>query len=160
MAHAIRSKQVRSPVVERAQPKPRLVSTLKSVATSPTEQPLEVRRGFTYYAVQVVYAEAGLKQTYPGVLDKCMALELKALLEQEVSPCPVQIQWWAGMGDEFDSFLIGNERMEDMIQSVRSAERPGHEFLARLGFFGPYEGYAPQNLQSENAAPNSLEVRP
>lgn len=160
MAHAIRSKQVRSPVAERVPSKPRLVRTLKSVATSPTAQSFEARRGFTYYVVQVVYAEAGLKQTYPGVLDKAVALEFKAMLEQEVSPCPVQIQWWAGMDDEFDSFLIGNERVEDMIQSVRSAERPGHEFLARLGFFGPYEGYAPQNLQSENAAPNSLEVRP
>ncbi|NWB08931.1 hypothetical protein HX862_13550 [Pseudomonas sp. D5002] len=160
MAHAIRSKQVPSPVVERAQPKPRLVRTLKSVASSPTEQPLEVRRGFTYYVVQVVYAEAGLKQTYPGVLDKCMALELKALLEQEVSPCPVQIQWWAGMGDEFDSFLIRNKRMEDMIQSVRSAERPGHEFLARLGFFGPYEGYTPQSSRTGIVAPNLSEARP
>jgi hypothetical protein len=133
MAHAIRSKQVRSPVAERVSPKPRLVRALKSVTTSPTAQPFEVRRGFTYYVVQVVYAEAGLKQTYPGVLDECMALELKAMLEQEVSPCPVQIQWWAGMD---------------------------HEFLARLGFFGLYEGYVPQNIQSENVAPKSSEVQP
>lgn len=160
MAHAIRSKQVRSPVLERAQPKSRLVRALKSVATSPTAQPFEARRGFTYYVVQVVYAEAGLKQTYPGVLDKSVALELKALLEQEISPCPVQIQWWAGMDDEFDAFLIGNERMEDMIKSVRSADRPGHEFLARLGFFGPYEGCAPQNSRAESVALNLSEVRP
>ncbi|WP_236218202.1 hypothetical protein [Pseudomonas rhodesiae] len=160
MAHAIRSKQVRSPVAERISSKPRLVRALKSVATVPTAQPFEARRGFTYFVVQVVYAEAGLKQTYPGVLDKGVALELKAMLEQDVSPCPVQIQWWAGMDDEFDSFLIVNDRMEDMVHSVRSAERPGHEFLARLGFFGPYEGYAPQNSQAESVAPNLSEVRP
>lgn len=160
MAHAIRSKQVRSPVAERVAPKPRLVRALKSVTTSSTEQPFEVLRGFTYYVVQVVYVEAGLKQTYPGVLDECMALELKAMLEQEVSPCPVQIQWWAGMDDEFDNFLAKNERMEDMIRSARSAERPGHEFLARLGYFGLYEGYAPQKIQSENVALKSAEVQP
>lgn len=34
--------------------------------------------------VQVVYAEAGLKQTYSGVLDKSTALEFKAILEPEV----------------------------------------------------------------------------
>lgn len=82
------------------------------------------------------------------------------MLEKEVAPHPVQIQWWAGMDAEFDNFLVGNERIEDMIQSVRSAERPGHEFLVRLGCFGRYEGYAPQKIQSENVAPNSLEVRP
>lgn len=160
MAHAIRSKQVRSPVAERVPYKPRLARVLKSIAVSPPAQSFEVHRGFTYYVVQVVYTEAGLKQTYPGVLDKCMALELKAMLEQELSPCPVHIQWWAGMDYEFDSFLVGNERMEDMIQSVRSADRPGHELLARLGFFGPYEGYAPQNIQPENVAQVSSELQP
>ncbi len=160
MAHAIRSKQVRSPVAERAQPKPRVVRALKSVDTPPTAQSFEDRRGFTYYVVQVVYADAGLNQTYPGVLDKCVALEFKAMLEKEVAPHPVEIQWWAGMEAEFDKFLIGNDRMEDMIQSVRSAERPGHELLARLGHFGRYEGYAPQKIQPENVASNSLEMRP
>lgn len=147
MAHAIRSKQVRSPVVERTQSKPRLVRTLKSVATSPTAQSFEARRGFTYYVVRVVYEEAGLTQTFSGVLDKSTALEFKAILEPEVYPHPVQIQWWAGMDSEFDRFLIGDERMTDMIQSVRSAERPGHEFLARLGHFGPYEGYTVGGVQ-------------
>ncbi|WP_138449814.1 hypothetical protein [Pseudomonas edaphica] len=147
MAHAIRSKQVRSPVVERVQPKPRLARALKSVATSPTAQSFEARRGFTYYVVKVIYANAGLQQTFPGVLDKCVALEFKAMLETEVAPYPVQIQWWAGMEAEFDSFLVGNDRMEDLIQSVRSAERPGHELLARLGCFGRYEGYAVGGVQ-------------
>lgn len=160
MAHAIRSKQVRSPVTEQTHPKPRLVRPLKSVTTSPTAPSFEARRGFTYYVVQVVYAEAGLKQTYPGVLDKCTALEFKAMLEPEVYPHPVQIQWWAGMDSEFDRFLIRDERMTDMIQSVRSAERPGHEFMARLGHYGPYEGYAPQNSQSKNVALSLSEVLP
>ncbi|WP_219268851.1 hypothetical protein [Pseudomonas sp. Xaverov 259] len=147
MAHAIRSKRARSPVAERVQLNRRLVRAQKNVTASPTAQSFEARRGFTYYVVQVVYEEAGLKQTYPGVLDKCVALEFKAMLEKEVFPHPVQIQWWAGMDSEFDSFLIGDERMTDMIQSVRSAERPGHELLARIGHFGSYEGYSVGGVQ-------------
>ena len=88
MAHAIRSKQVRSPVTERIQSKPRLVSVPKSVSITPTVQSFDERAGFTYYEVQVVYEDAGLKQTYPGVLDECLALELKAMLEPEVAPYP------------------------------------------------------------------------
>ncbi|RMT70392.1 hypothetical protein ALP43_02492 [Pseudomonas azotoformans] len=160
MAHAIRSKQVRSPVTERIQSKPRLVSVPKSVSITPTAQPFDGRAGFTYYEVQVVYEDAGLKQTYPGVLDECLALELKAMLEPEVAPYPVRISWVAGWAKGFENFLRMNDRVTDMIQSVRSAERPGHEFLARLGQFGPYEGYAPQNSQAESVAPNLSEVRP
>lgn len=160
MAHAIRSKQVRSPAAERIQSKPRLFSVPKSVLIAPTLPPFDERAGFTYYEVRVVYEDAGFKQTYPGVLDECLALELKAMLEQEVAPYPVSISWVAGWAKGFESFLRMNDRVTDMIQSVRSAERPGHEFLARLGQFGPYEGYAPQNTQAGSVAPNLSEVRP
>lgn len=112
-------------------------------------QPFEVRRGFTYYEVQVIYEDAGLKRSYPGVQDESLAMELKAMLEPEHAPCPVRIVWVAGHEYEVEDFLRMECRVTDMIKSVRSADRPGHEFLARLGFFGPYEGYAPQNHTSQ-----------
>lgn len=118
----------------------------------PPRQPFEARRGFTYYEVQVVYEDVGIKRTYPGVQDESLALELKGMIELEVAPYPVRILWIAGQEEEVERFLRMESRVTDMIKSVRSADRPGHEFMARLGQFGPYEGYAPQNAQSENVA--------
>jgi hypothetical protein len=110
-------------------------------------QPFEDRRGFTYYEVQVIYEDAGLKQTYPGMQDETLALELKAMIEPEVAPYPVRILWIAGHGDESGDFLRMESRVTDMIKSVRSADRPGHEFMARLGQFGPYTGLAGGSAQ-------------
>ncbi|MCJ7957239.1 MAG: hypothetical protein MUW57_11980 [Pseudomonas sp.] len=125
----------------------------------PSRQRPEPLRGFTYYSVQVIYDDAGLKRTYPGVQDKHLALELKEMLEPENAPYPVRLLWIAGQENEVDAFLRMESRVIDMIKSVRSAERPGHEFMARLGQFGPYEGYAPRSEQSENVARDSG-VRP
>jgi hypothetical protein len=116
---------------------------------------LSDRTGFTYFEVQVVYEEAGFKRSYPGVFDESIARELKSILEQEVSPRSVRIIWAAGWSAEFEEFLRADERMTDLIKSVRSAERPGYELCARLGQFGPYEGYSPHSVQSENVARNS-----
>ncbi|MBA6043782.1 hypothetical protein [Pseudomonas lactis] len=128
-------------------------TTAPSKAQHPAlRQPFEARRGFTYYEVQVIYEDAGFKRTYPGVQDEALALELKGMIEPEVAPYPVRILWIAGQEDEVESFLRMESRATDMIKSVRSADRPGQEFMARLGLFGPYEGYAPQNAQSENVA--------
>ncbi len=121
----------------------------------PPRQPFEARRGFTYYEVQVIYEDAGIKRTYPGVQDEALAWELKGMIEPEVAPYPVRILWIAGQEYEVERFLRMESRVTDMIKSVRSADRPGHEFMARLGQFGPYEGYAPQNAQSENVARES-----
>ncbi len=118
----------------------------------PRPEPL---RGFTYYEVQVLYEDAGLKRTYPGVQDKHLALELKGMLEPEHAPYPVRLLWIAGQEEEVESFLRMEYRVTDMIKSVRSADRPGHEFMARLGQFGSYEGYAPRSAQSENVAGES-----
>ncbi len=98
------------------------------------------RTGFTYFQVQVVCEETGSKRPYPGVLDEAIAQELKSILEQEVSPHSVRIIWAAGWSAEFEEFLRMDERMTDLIKSVRSAERPGYELCARLGQFGDYEG--------------------
>ena len=118
----------------------------------PPRQPFEHRKGFTYYEVQVIYEDAGFKRSYPGVQDKSLALELKTMIEPEVAPYPVRIVWAGGHEDEVERFLRMEGRVTDMIKSVRSADCPGREFMARLGQFGPYEGYAPQNAQSENVA--------
>jgi len=135
------------------------MSHLKSTTAPPKAQhlprSLSDRAGFTYFEVQVVYEEAGFKRSYPGVLDEAVARELKSILEQEVSPHSVRIIWAAGWSAEFEEFLRVDERMTDLIKSVRSAERPGFELCARLGQFGPYEGYSPHSVQSENVARNS-----
>lgn len=121
----------------------------------PPRQPFEDRRGFTYYVVQVIYEDAGLKRSYPGVQDESLALELKTMIEPEVAPYPVHLAWIAGQESEVDNFLRMESRVTDMIKSVRSAYRPGHEFMSRLGQFGPYEGYAPRNAQTQNVAQES-----
>ena len=113
------------------------------------------RAGFTYFEVQVVYEEARSKRSYPGLLDEAVARELKSILEQEVCSHSVRIIWAAGWSAEFEEFLRMDERMTDLIKSVRSAERPGYELCARLGQFGPYEGYAPQNDETHNVARES-----
>lgn len=110
-------------------------------------QPFEVRRGFTYYEVQVIYKEAGFKRSYPGVQDEMLAFELKEMLEPENVPYPVRLVWIAGQEAEAERFLRMESRVTDMIKSVRSADRPGHEFMARLGQFGPYEGYGAGGVQ-------------
>lgn len=113
----------------------------------PPRQPFEVRRGFTYYEVQVIYKESGFKRSYPGVQDEMLALELKEMLEPENVPYPVRLVWIAGQEAEAERFLRMESRVTDMIKSVRSADRPGHEFMARLGQFGPYEGYGTGGVQ-------------
>lgn len=115
--------------------------------------------GFEYFEVQVIYEEAGFKHSYPGLLDEDFAKELKAMLEPEVYPNPVRIIWAGGWAPEFDRFLRMDGFMTDLIKSVRSAELPGNELRARLGQFGPYEGYAPRSAQSQNVAPDT-EVQP
>ncbi|MDD0969699.1 hypothetical protein [Pseudomonas aphyarum] len=122
------------------------------------KRPYESCAGFDYYEVQAVYASEGFKVSYPGLLDETLAIELQGMLQPEVENNTVRIVWAAGWAQDFDRFLKMDERMTDMVRSVRSAERPGHEFLARLGQFGPYEGYAPQNGESESVA-RELEER-
>jgi hypothetical protein len=115
--------------------------------------------GFEYFEVQVVGADAGFKHSYPGLLDEAIAKELKSMLEPEVYPNSVGIIWAAGWADQFEGFLRTDGVMTDLIKSVRSAERPGNELRARLGQFGPYEGYAPRSARSEIVARDS-EVLP
>ncbi len=124
------------------------------------QQPFEALGSFTYYEVQVVHEDAGFTRSFPGVQDECLAVELKAMPEPEVSPHAVRISWVAGQEDQVEDFLRMEDRMTDMIRSLRSAACPGHEFMARLGQFGPYEGYATQNADSKIVSRTSQEVRP
>lgn len=115
--------------------------------------------GFEYFKVIVAFEDTGCGHSYPGLLDEEIAKELKSMLDPDVYPNPVRIIWAAGWAAEFDRFLRMDGFMTDLIKSVRSAERPGNELRARLGQFGSYEGYAPQNAQSENVARDSAEGR-
>ncbi len=104
--------------------------------------------GFTYYEVQVTFKAEGLRQTFPGLQSEPLADEFRSILEPVFAPNPVRIVWAAGQEEEADAFLIAESRLTDMIISVRTADRPGHELLSRLGYFGPYEGCAPQKPTS------------
>lgn len=125
----------------------------------PVELPTWNGGGFEYWEVQVRYETEGRKVIYPGVLDKDLAYEFQEMLRDEVQPGVVTIIWAAGVAPEYELFELRSDRMRDLIVSVRSAVRPGYEFLARLGQFGPYEGYATQNDESENVSRTSAEVR-
>lgn len=101
--------------------------------------------GFTYYEVQVLFKAEGLRQTFPGLQSESLAGEFRSILEPVFAPNPVRIVWAAGQEEEAPGFLLAESRLTDMIMSVRTADQPGRELLARLGYFGPYEGLAPQN---------------
>ena len=129
----------------------------KNTTAPPEAQQAQSKRynecqGFEYFEVQVIHAVEGFKTSYPGVLDEALAIEFKAMLDVEFEPSSVRIAWVAGWKQDIERVRRMSERMTDMIKSVRSAARPGLELRARLGQFGPYEGYAPQNAQSENVA--------
>lgn len=125
---------------------------------SSQERPYPSLRGFEYFVVQVVHETEGFKTSFPGVLDESLAMELRSMLQTEFSPDSVQVVWVAGWDAELSTVLRMSDRMTDMIKSVRSAERPGREFLERLGRFGPYLGYASQNSTDQNVPRTSGET--
>lgn len=116
--------------------------------------------GFEFWEVRVRYEEEGSTRIFPGVLEEKLAYELRDILRPEVSPGVVGVIWAGAEGRNYAWFEARSDQVCDMIISVRTAERPGHEYLARLGQFGPYEGYATQNAESENVSRTTSEVQP
>ncbi|MFJ4056545.1 hypothetical protein ACIPZC_24285 [Pseudomonas sp. NPDC089743] len=110
----------------------------------PRSKKLGVLTGFTYYEIQILLREEQMRLRLPGLQSEGLALELKSILGPVFPSEEIRIAWVAGVEEEREEFLIADSRFADMIISVRSAERPGHELLARLGLWGAYQNLAPQ----------------
>ncbi|WP_341522972.1 hypothetical protein AABC73_06880 [Pseudomonas sp. G.S.17] len=109
-------------------------------------------RGFIYYQVNVRQDGIGL-QGYP-IIWLGLAIELLEMFRPEYPEGRLYIQKVAAELSEFDEISQSSERHKDLIFSVREAERPGHEYLARLGYFGEYDS-APQNEKQQIVARES-----
>jgi len=114
----------------------------------PRSQKLGVLTGFTYYELQILLREEQMRLRLPGLQSEELAVELKSILEPVFPSEEIRIAWVAGVEEEREEFLIVDSRLADMVISVRSAECPGHELLARLGFWGAYQNLAPQKPSS------------
>jgi hypothetical protein len=123
---------------------PKNTTALSRAQHPPISRKLGVLTGFTYYEIEILFREEQMRLRLPGLQSEAMAVELKSILEPVFPFQEIRIAWVAGMEEEFEEFLIGDSRFEDMIISVRTAERPGHELLARMGLWGAYKNLAPQ----------------
>ncbi|WP_149036681.1 hypothetical protein, partial [Pseudomonas syringae group genomosp. 7] len=118
-------------------------TTAPPVAQEPLELPSKTLCGFVYFSVDV--QSAAIRQTGLPILVKALAVELYLALSAEF-PEPayeVIIQTCAGHAEDFKSVQRRAARNKDLIISCRSAERPGHEYLARLGQYGEYDPRQP-----------------
>ena len=99
----------------------------------------------TYHQVTVRLMEYGVRFSFPGLRSESLALELADMLRPCFPGQAIQVIWVAaGPHEDIEQCRVVDLRMTDMIVSVRTAAKPGHEFLSRLGYFGEYEGPAPQ----------------
>lgn len=105
----------------------------------------DIPRGFVWYCVDQILPNLRI-QGQP-ILDKDLALELRAAIAPWVPDFRVIIQTCAGDAEDFEIVAPRAARNRDLIISCRSADRPGLEYLARLGQFGRYDPRqsAPQN---------------
>ena len=105
--------------------------------------------GFVYFTVDV--QNAVIRQTGLPILIKALAVELYLALVYEF-PAPsfeVIIQPCAGDAEDFESIQRRAERNKDLIISCRSADRPGREYLSRLGQYGEYDPRQPAPRNEE-----------
>ncbi|GEM_PF-3513869 len=110
---------------------------------------LDVIFTHTYYVVTIVKEPGALRFSMPIVRDEASAEELAAMLRRSFPGQEVKAIWVAAHPHEdINECRIVAARMADMVGSVRTAADPGHELMSRLGFFGRYEGSAPQNSTS------------
>lgn len=122
-------------------------TTAPPVAQEPAEIPYKIPSSFIYYTVDV--QTPVIRQTGLPILVKALAVELYLALSVEF-PAPkfeVIIQACAADAEDRKSFERRASRNKDLIISCRSADRPGYEYLARLGQYGEYDPRhsAPQN---------------
>lgn len=122
-------------------------TTAPPVAQEPAELPYKIPRGFIYFSVDL--QTPVIRQTGLPILVKALAVELYLALSVEFRDSGVEviIQAYAADAEDRKSFERRASRNKDLIISCRSADRPGHEYLARLGQYGEYDPRqpAPQN---------------
>lgn len=107
----------------------------------------DMPRGFVWFTVDQVLPNIRI-QGMP-ILDRALALELRSAIASAIPDVRVIVQACAGDSEDIKTVAPRAARNRDLIISCRSSGRPGHEYLARLGQFGPYDPRqsAPQNEQ-------------
>lgn len=96
-----------------------------------------ISRGVVWYCVDQILPNLRI-QGQP-ILDKDLALELRSAIAPAVPEFRVIVQACASDAEDLKTVAPRAARNRDLIISCRSAKRPGHEYLARLGQFGAYD---------------------
>lgn len=97
----------------------------------------DVPRDFVWYCVDQILPNLRI-QGQP-IFDKDLALELRSAIASAVPEFRVIVQVCTGDAEDLKTVAPRAARNRDLIISCRSAKRPGHEYLARLGQFGAYD---------------------
>lgn len=118
-------------------------TTAPPVAQEPAVLPYKIPRGFIYFSVDL--QTPVIRQTGLPILVKALAVELYLALSVEFRDSGVEviIQACAADAEDHKSIARRASRNKDLIISCRSADRPGHEYLARLGHYGQYDPLQP-----------------
>ncbi|QKL03882.1 MULTISPECIES: hypothetical protein [unclassified Pseudomonas] len=107
---------------------------------------LDVIFTHTYYVVTIAKEPGASRFSMPIIRDEVSAEEIAAMLRLSFPGQEVKVIWVAAHPHEdINECRIVADHMADLVGSVRTAADPGHELMSRLGFFGRYEGSAPQN---------------
>lgn len=124
-------------------------TTAPPVAQGPSEILTKIPSGFIYYTVDV--RTPAIRQTGLPILVKALAVELYLALSVEFQEQGFEVIIHACAADAEDrkSFELRASRNKDLIISCRSADRPGHEYLARLGQYGEYDPRQPAPRNEE-----------
>jgi hypothetical protein len=110
---------------------------------------VDIPRGSVWYCVDQILPNIRI-QGLP-IFDKKLAIELRSAIASAVPDFRVIVQACAGDAEDLKTVAPSAARNRDLIISCRSAERPGHEYLARLGQFGAYDPH--QSAPQKEAVP-------
>jgi len=111
------------------------MSQAKNTTAPPTAQ-VSVEPCFGYWVVMVKQS----KMTLQGVplISKGLAVELARMLLPEFPGRELYVQAFNFPAELSDELKTVASRNKDMVISCRSADRPGHEYISRLGHQGMY----------------------
>ena len=120
-------------------------SIAPSLAQESMASDVDIPQGFIWFTVDQVMPHLRI-QGCP-ILNKGLAVELYMSLAAQLSGVRIVIQACAGDAEDYRLVSVQASRHKDLIISCRSADSPGHEYLARMGQFGEYDPFqaAPQN---------------
>jgi hypothetical protein len=121
------------------------MSRPENTTAPPTAQ--EPDRGLIFYLVMVKQSKMTL-QGQP-LWSRELAEELLIMLQPEFPDRDLYIQPYSAPAAAFADIAGTCERHKDMVVSCRSAEHPGHEYLARMGILAMYDA----RLDLENDEP-------